>query len=67
MFYLVDGKWSSWGPYGDCNATCGYGVYIRKRVCDSPPTVGGGTPCQGPQEDVLPECGAFPCPSNTLI
>ncbi|XP_065669654.1 uncharacterized protein LOC100199700 isoform X3 [Hydra vulgaris] len=58
----VNGEWSDWGPYASCNASCGYGVFIRTRACNNPPQFGGGTPCYGPQIDIRPECGAFPCP-----
>ncbi|XP_065685065.1 uncharacterized protein LOC105845853 isoform X1 [Hydra vulgaris] len=58
----VNGGWSDWVPYSSCNASCGYGVFIRTRACNNPPQFGGGTPCYGPQIDIRPECGAFPCP-----
>ncbi|XP_065669648.1 uncharacterized protein LOC101238067 isoform X4 [Hydra vulgaris] len=59
----VDGIWTSWGPWGSCNATCGYGVSIRTRACDPPP-LGSGAPCYGPNIDIFKECVAFPCPVN---
>jgi len=35
-------QWEMWGPWGTCSTTCGVGVEIRSRMCDSP----GGL-CQG--------------------
>ncbi|XP_065685076.1 uncharacterized protein LOC100197582 isoform X2 [Hydra vulgaris] len=58
----VDGEWGNWEPYSACNASCHYGYYNRTRKCDSPSVVGGGTPCHGPEIDLVPECSAFPCP-----
>eukprot|EP00117_Sycon_ciliatum_P035800 scpid84209/ scgid27064/ Hemicentin-1; Fibulin-6 len=31
----IDGKWSNWSPYGQCNATC-EGTHVRTRPCNSP-------------------------------
>ncbi|KAL4226070.1 hypothetical protein ACF0H5_014058 [Mactra antiquata] len=43
----VDGHWGSWLAWGNCSATCDYGVKVRVRNCDSPPAANGGYPCEG--------------------
>ncbi|XP_061607426.1 A disintegrin and metalloproteinase with thrombospondin motifs 2-like [Phyllopteryx taeniolatus] len=42
-----DGAWSSWSGYASCSRTCGGGVRIRSRNCDSPPPANGGRTCFG--------------------
>ena len=37
--------WGDWTPYGECNNTCGAGVKIRTRSCDSPPPLHNGMLC----------------------
>ena len=47
MLAPVNGKWSKWGPYGDCSVKCGTGVRTRVRLCNNPSPVNGGLNCPG--------------------
>ena len=44
----VDGSWSEWTEWGECDATCGTeGLITKSRVCNSPPPQSGGAGCLG--------------------
>ena len=43
----VDGNWSKWTEWESCDKTCGGGLKIRSRSCDSPAPTGLGYPCTG--------------------
>ncbi|XP_071320758.1 properdin-like [Trachinotus anak] len=43
----VDGEWGSWSPFTSCPVTCGVGLQVSVRRCDSPAPVHGGRPCPG--------------------
>lgn len=40
----IDGAWSGWTQWSDCNDKC---VRVRKRKCNAPSPLNGGTYCQG--------------------
>ncbi|XP_070552180.1 cell surface hyaluronidase-like isoform X2 [Ptychodera flava] len=61
----VDGNWGEWLPWSDCSAECGGGVRNRTRLCDNPPAVYGGAPCEGAGEEIEP-CNVEPCPTTSL-
>eukprot|EP00117_Sycon_ciliatum_P039552 scpid45310/ scgid2601/ Hemicentin-1; Fibulin-6 len=42
----VDGHWSQWSLYSQCNATC-EGTQVQNRSCNSPVEAYGGKPCLG--------------------
>ncbi|CAG9862410.1 unnamed protein product [Phyllotreta striolata] len=42
-----DGGWGPWEPYGPCSRTCGGGVAVSRRYCDSPKPANGGSYCVG--------------------
>ncbi|XP_035197564.1 A disintegrin and metalloproteinase with thrombospondin motifs 13 isoform X1 [Oxyura jamaicensis] len=44
---VVHGQWSSWSPFSSCSRSCGGGVVIRQRFCNSPRPAFGGQECQG--------------------
>ncbi|XP_077160383.1 SCO-spondin-like isoform X2 [Paroedura picta] len=56
----VNGAWSSWGEWSDCDAECRGGVRSRTRICADPPPKNGGQPCPG--DAVQTEtCNLQPC------
>ncbi|XP_035990446.1 properdin [Fundulus heteroclitus] len=44
----VDGNWGYWFPPGPCSVTCGEGLQLSIRRCDSPSPRYGGKLCEGP-------------------
>uniref|UniRef100_A0A3Q3JQP1 Peptidase M12B domain-containing protein n=1 Tax=Monopterus albus TaxID=43700 RepID=A0A3Q3JQP1_MONAL len=44
---VVDGGWSSWGPWQQCSRTCGGGVEFSYRECTDPMPQNGGKYCEG--------------------
>ena len=62
----VDGGYNQWSMWSLCSATCGIGVKIRSRLCNSPPPRKGGKACSRlgkPYETV--ECDEGECPERT--
>ncbi|CAK6983770.1 properdin-like, partial [Scomber scombrus] len=43
----VDGGWGSWSSFPPCPVTCGVGLQLSLRKCDSPAPKHGGEPCSG--------------------
>ncbi|XP_053195025.1 properdin-like [Scomber japonicus] len=43
----VDGSWGAWSPPGKCSASCGEGLQLSIRACDSPAPKYGGRFCEG--------------------
>uniref|UniRef100_A0A8D0G4Y4 ADAM metallopeptidase with thrombospondin type 1 motif 15 n=1 Tax=Sphenodon punctatus TaxID=8508 RepID=A0A8D0G4Y4_SPHPU len=58
--YRVDGDWGKWAPYGQCSRTCGGGVQLAKRECNSPPPANEGKYCEGIRVKYR-SCGLDPC------
>ncbi|XP_078378572.1 coadhesin-like [Oculina patagonica] len=59
----VDGGYSHWSKFSECSASCGSGLKIRKRSCNSPEPKNGGKDCSGLGPAMESEaCNSFPCP-----
>ncbi|XP_013411296.1 uncharacterized protein LOC106174328 isoform X10 [Lingula anatina] len=59
----VDGQWSDWTDWGNCNATCGGGTQRRVRSCSQPQF--GGVQCVGAppfDQEEYQSCNNQPCP-----
>jgi len=57
---VEDGAWGPWSAWSTCTATCGTGIRIRTRQCNS--TLEKGAPCDGEANEVE-NCNVQPCPS----
>ncbi|XP_061556141.1 properdin-like [Phycodurus eques] len=43
----VHGAWGSWSSFSACPVTCGVGLEVSRRSCDSPAPKHAGRPCPG--------------------
>ncbi|XP_074626092.1 coadhesin-like [Acropora palmata] len=61
----VDGGYDEWSMWSLCSATCGTGVKVRSRVCNSPPPRKGGKGCKrlGPATETV-QCFEGKCPKS---
>ena len=56
----MNGGFGPWGQWSACSKSCGAGMRLRKRECNSPVPKFGGTVCSG--NYVKKEiCGNVPC------
>ncbi|XP_021708409.1 A disintegrin and metalloproteinase with thrombospondin motifs 9 isoform X3 [Aedes aegypti] len=60
-----DGAWGQWSPFSECSRSCGGGVQISTRTCDSPPPANGGKYCTGMRMQYR-SCNTQDCPEGTL-
>ncbi|XP_030853395.1 hemicentin-1 isoform X1 [Strongylocentrotus purpuratus] len=58
---MVHGGWSEWTEWGQCSKTCGRGMRIRTRRCDSPSPAHNGLQCTGPEVEQN-SCHMDSCP-----
>merc|ERR1719428_1383158 len=61
----IDGKWSAWSEWGECDAQCGPGSTQRSRTVEVQPQF-GGLPLEGPQTEEK-DCFSGPCPVDCEI
>ncbi|XP_051929217.1 hemicentin-1 isoform X2 [Hippocampus zosterae] len=57
----VAGGWGPWLPWSPCSETCGRGMQSRIRLCNDPPPVFDGSPCEGTDTQTQ-VCKERPCP-----
>jgi len=57
----VDGEWSDYGEWGDCDADCDGGTQTRTKTCSNPAPAYFGNDCVGDASDSQP-CNQNPCP-----
>ena len=51
LFYLVDGNWSRFGTWSNCNVNCGKGKKKRIARCADPAPAYKGKECEGGTRD----------------
>ena len=56
----VDGGWSDFGDWSECNVKCGGGIKERRRTCTNPPPANDGQCCLGGNIEVE-SCNHEPC------
>jgi hypothetical protein len=61
----IDGKWTQWTEWGDCDQECGPGKSKRSRTIEIQPQF-GGKPLEGPMEGDK-DCDLGPCPVDCEI
>ncbi|XP_055637495.1 A disintegrin and metalloproteinase with thrombospondin motifs 20 isoform X2 [Toxorhynchites rutilus septentrionalis] len=60
-----DGGWGQWSSFSECSRSCGGGVQISTRICDSPPPANGGKYCTGMRMQYR-SCNVDECAEGTL-
>jgi hypothetical protein len=63
---LVNGNWSTWSIWENCDVTCGFGMQKRTRACDNPYPVFNGIICTG-NDLQTQNCSTTPCPGMILV
>ncbi|KAJ8921175.1 hypothetical protein NQ315_013647 [Exocentrus adspersus] len=64
QFTPIDGGWGPWQDWGPCSRSCGGGIQLSQRYCDSPEPINGGNYCIG--ENVrYASCNTMDCDPST--
>ena len=45
FMFLVSGNFSAWSEWSNCSTSCGNGVIVRSRSCNTPAPTFGGQDC----------------------
>ncbi|CAH1776655.1 unnamed protein product, partial [Owenia fusiformis] len=70
---MVNGGWTFWSEWSDCNKECGNGTRERFRTCTYPEPANGGIDCVGDKSEHqnckndCPVCRSLKQPSNGFI
>ncbi|XP_030569092.1 A disintegrin and metalloproteinase with thrombospondin motifs 7 [Drosophila novamexicana] len=59
----IHGGWGNWSDWSECSRSCGGGVSIQQRECDSPVPANGGVFCIGERKRYK-ICRKKPCPEH---
>lgn len=62
----VDGTWGSWSSFSDCPVTCGVGLRLSVRRCDSPAPNHGGLSCPGEERRTVVCSTNIHCPVDGI-
>lgn len=63
QYFVVNGDWTTFGPWEFCSETCGEGVTFRTRTCTDPSPANGGDTCQGSSQETQ-LCFEQQCPGK---
>ena len=65
LYFIVDGSWSDWGAWSNCDKICGGGTMRRFKMCNNPAPQGGGKNCEGMGLESQ-ACNTQPCAGKCL-
>ena len=58
---IINGGYTEFTNWTDCNVTCGGGIKLRTRNCTNPEPSNGGQKCSGPAKEIR-KCNSHLCP-----
>ena len=64
LLFPVDGNWTPWSAWTECDKKCGGGMMSRSRECAAPYPTPGGRGCEGVLKE-RQECNVHKCPGDT--
>ena len=63
---IVDGGYTTWGQWSQCNEKCGGGTQTRRRYCTNPIPQHNGNQCAG-NDTSEQACNTHQCPSKISL